>query len=90
MWDLSREDDMVLTSSGIGDDSHREPVSKVTWVPDTSSLKKNKYLVRLIHSQSNYFSNMLKNSPMYILLEFSWNSELPEKITFDLIQLHKQ
>lgn len=45
VWDLSREDDMVLTSSGIGDDSHREPVSKVTWVPDTSSMKKNKYLV---------------------------------------------
>lgn len=52
VWDLSREDDMVLTSSGIGDDSHREPVSKVIWVPDTASLKKNKFLVRLIHSQS--------------------------------------
>lgn len=55
VWDLSREDDMVLTSSGIGDDSHREPVSKVIWVPDTSSLKKNKYLVRLIQRQSIFF-----------------------------------
>lgn len=67
MWDLSREDDMVLTSSGIGDDSHREPVSKVIWVPDTSSLKKNKYLVRLIHSQSIFSSKLLKNSPIFFL-----------------------
>uniref|UniRef100_A0A8W8IMP9 WD repeat-containing protein 34 n=2 Tax=Magallana gigas TaxID=29159 RepID=A0A8W8IMP9_MAGGI len=50
VWDLSREDDMVLTSSGIGDDSHREPVSKVIWVPDTSSLKKNKYLLVSVSS----------------------------------------
>lgn len=64
VWDLSREDDMVLTSSGIGDDSHREPVSKVIWVPDTSSLKKNKYLVRLIQSQSIFFfQNCLKIHP---------------------------
>lgn len=65
MWDLSREDDMVLTSSGIGDDSHREPVSKVIWVPDTSSLKKNKFLVRLIHSQGfmGFFQNCLKIHP---------------------------
>ncbi|XP_048745989.1 cytoplasmic dynein 2 intermediate chain 2-like isoform X1 [Ostrea edulis] len=50
VWDLSREDDMVLTSSGLGDDSHREPVSKVTWVPDTSSAKKNKYLLVSVSS----------------------------------------
>lgn len=89
MWDLSREDDMVLTSSGIGDDSHREPVSKVIWVPDTSSLKKNKYLVRLIQSQSIFFFKIALKFT-HFLLEFRSNSELNEKLTFDAIQLHKQ
>lgn len=36
---------MLLTESGQGDDSHNEPVSKVIWVPDTTTSKKNKYLV---------------------------------------------
>ena len=34
VWDLSREDDILVASSGIGDDSHREPISKVEWVKD--------------------------------------------------------
>ncbi|GFR87636.1 WD repeat-containing protein 34, partial [Elysia marginata] len=25
LWDLSQNDDLVLASSGIGDDAHREP-----------------------------------------------------------------
>jgi len=45
LWDLSKEDDMLLTTSGQGDDSHNEPVSKVIWVPDTTTSKKSKYLV---------------------------------------------
>ena len=45
LWDLSKEDDMLLTTSGQGDDSHNEPVSKVIWVPDTTTSKKNKFLV---------------------------------------------
>ncbi|KAK3094883.1 hypothetical protein FSP39_007461 [Pinctada imbricata] len=43
LWDLSREDDMLLTTSGLGDDSHREPVSKLVWIPDPTSSKKNRY-----------------------------------------------
>lgn len=50
MWDLSREDDMVLILFGIGDDSYRELVFKVIWVLDILFFKKNKYLVRLIYS----------------------------------------
>lgn len=48
MWDLSREDDMVLILFGIGDDFYRELVFKVIWVLDILFVKKNKYLVRLI------------------------------------------
>lgn len=48
LWDLSKEDDMLLTESGQGDDSHNEPVSKVIWVPDTTTSKKNKYLLMSI------------------------------------------
>ncbi len=44
MYDLNKEDDMVVASSGIGDDSHREPVCKVHWIPDPES-KGKKYHV---------------------------------------------
>jgi len=37
IWDIGRDDDMVIASSGIGDDSHREAVSKLTWVVDPES-----------------------------------------------------
>ncbi|KAK3596559.1 hypothetical protein CHS0354_010436 [Potamilus streckersoni] len=35
LWDLSREDDTLVCTSGIGDDAHQEPVSKVHWFPDS-------------------------------------------------------
>ncbi|XP_041371000.1 cytoplasmic dynein 2 intermediate chain 2-like [Gigantopelta aegis] len=40
VWDLSREDDLVLATSGIGDDAHREPVAKVQWLLDPDSKTK--------------------------------------------------
>ena len=30
MWDTGREDETVIATSGMGSDSHREPVAKVT------------------------------------------------------------
>ena len=44
VWDLGRDDEMLIATSGIGDDSHREPVSKVQWVPDADP-KNKKYNV---------------------------------------------
>ena len=35
---------MLIATSGIGDDSHREPVSKVHWIKDTEP-KSRKYNV---------------------------------------------
>ena len=29
MWDTGREDETVIATSGLGSDSHREPVTKV-------------------------------------------------------------
>ena len=29
VWDTGREDETVIATSGMGSDSHREPVSKV-------------------------------------------------------------
>ena len=29
MWDTGREDETVIATSGMGSDSHREPVTKV-------------------------------------------------------------
>ncbi|XP_074642732.1 cytoplasmic dynein 2 intermediate chain 2-like [Tubulanus polymorphus] len=43
VWDTANEDDIVAASSGIGDDSHREPVSKVHWVKDLQSKTSTKY-----------------------------------------------
>ena len=51
VWDLSKEEESLIASSGIGDDSHREPVSKVHWVPDTSSASSGKYNVSYLGRQ---------------------------------------
>ncbi|XP_013407902.1 WD repeat-containing protein 34 [Lingula anatina] len=37
LWDTSKEDEMLIASSGIGGDAHREPVSKLRWIPDPES-----------------------------------------------------
>ncbi|XP_019635654.1 PREDICTED: WD repeat-containing protein 34-like isoform X5 [Branchiostoma belcheri] len=43
LWDLSQPDNPLLASSGIEDDSHRDPVSRVVWVLDPEGKGKNKY-----------------------------------------------
>lgn len=58
LWDLSKEDDLLLTSSGVGDDAHREPVTKVHWIPDNTTSKKDKFLVR-VHSNNCFVCIML-------------------------------
>ncbi|KAJ7390370.1 WD repeat-containing protein 34 [Desmophyllum pertusum] len=40
-----REDETVIATSGMGSDSHREPVTKVLWTVDSSS-KASKYQVQ--------------------------------------------
>ncbi|KAL9982639.1 hypothetical protein ACROYT_G004708 [Oculina patagonica] len=44
VWDTGREDETVIATSGLGSDSHREPVTKVLWSLDSSS-KATKYQV---------------------------------------------
>ncbi|XP_068709025.1 cytoplasmic dynein 2 intermediate chain 2-like [Montipora foliosa] len=44
VWDMRREDEALTATSGMGSDSHREPVTKVLWTLDPSS-KANKYQV---------------------------------------------
>ncbi|XP_022080790.1 WD repeat-containing protein 34-like [Acanthaster planci] len=48
LWDLTREDDGLLATSGIGDDSHREPVSEVMWLQDPK--RSNKYNIVSVSS----------------------------------------
>lgn len=45
VWDVSRDDDLLVASSGVGNDSHREPVSKLQWVVDSESKGKKYNLV---------------------------------------------
>ncbi|EDO43231.1 predicted protein [Nematostella vectensis] len=44
LWDLSCEDEMLVASSGMGNDSHREPVNKIMWLLDPDS-KGKKYQI---------------------------------------------
>lgn len=37
VWDVGNADNMLVATSGIGDDSHSEPVSKLVWIRDTGS-----------------------------------------------------
>ncbi|WAR20738.1 DC2I2-like protein, partial [Mya arenaria] len=39
LWDLSREDDMLIATSGLGEDAHQEPVTKVYWITDAKGKK---------------------------------------------------
>ena len=32
VWDMGREDDTLIATSGMGSDSHREPVTKVKYL----------------------------------------------------------
>ena len=41
VWDTSREDETLIATSGISDDTHREPVYKLHWVAATDSKKYN-------------------------------------------------
>ena len=45
VWDTSREDDTLIATTGISDDTHREPVYKLHWVAVTGGKK---YNVRVI------------------------------------------
>lgn len=49
LWDLSKEDDMLIGSSGMGSDSHREPVTKVI----TNSI----YIISNIDEHIVYFTS---------------------------------
>ncbi|XP_030842172.1 WD repeat-containing protein 34 isoform X1 [Strongylocentrotus purpuratus] len=40
IWDLSKDDDNLIAASGISDDTHREPVTQITWLQDPNKLKK--------------------------------------------------
>jgi len=39
IWDLSREEDPLVANSGKIEDSHQEPVSKVTWMKEESGAR---------------------------------------------------
>lgn len=50
VYDLSKEEESLVATSGIGNDSHREPVSKVHWIPDTSSKSGGKFNILSVSS----------------------------------------
>ncbi|ELT93583.1 hypothetical protein CAPTEDRAFT_134662, partial [Capitella teleta] len=45
VWDTSQTEETLVASSGIGDDSHRDPVAKLTWIPDPESKGKKFHIV---------------------------------------------
>lgn len=40
---MSQEDEVLLATCGMGDDSHREPVTQIMWLQDPE--KPSKYVV---------------------------------------------
>ena len=40
IWDLSKEDENLVASSGIGDDTHREPITQLVWLQDPDKPKR--------------------------------------------------
>ena len=52
MWDVGRDGDFAIASSGIGDDSHREPVSRLQWVTGHDG-KNKKHNVSIIVTLTN-------------------------------------
>jgi len=86
VWDTGKEDETRVASSGIGDDSHREPITKIQWVKDSES-KSKKYnivsvssdgriLVWKMHSKKN---QVLKLKDGFILLTESLPRNLRAK-----------
>ena len=64
VWDYSRETDMLVASSGKGDESHNEPISKVLW--QKTAGKRRHYNVR-----ASFTSRFL----YYIQRVFDWFKE---------------
>jgi len=51
VWDIGRDGgDFIIASSGIGDDSHREPVSRLQWVTSHDDKNNKKYNVSSLAS----------------------------------------
>jgi hypothetical protein len=46
VWDTSQTEETLVASSGIGDDSHRDPVSKLSWIPDPDSKGKKFHVMK--------------------------------------------
>lgn len=44
VYDIGREDDTVIAWSGVGENSHKDPISQVTWLSESSS-KEKKYKI---------------------------------------------
>ncbi|XP_070539998.1 cytoplasmic dynein 2 intermediate chain 2-like isoform X2 [Ptychodera flava] len=85
IWDLSREDETIVATSGIGDDSHREPVSKLRWIEDPSS-KGKKYNIVSVSSdgkiliwQVNRRKGSLELAEGFVLLTESMPRDLKRK-----------
>lgn len=65
VWDTGREDETIIATSGMGSDSHREPVSKVYCLTNAvlpSSLQDDNPLLLWIANKVLY----LKNIPHYL------------------------
>lgn len=39
VWDLSKDDENLLATTGIGDDTHREPITQLVWLQDPDKPK---------------------------------------------------
>ncbi|XP_062504562.1 cytoplasmic dynein 2 intermediate chain 2-like [Corticium candelabrum] len=75
VWNTMQEDEAAVATSGIGDNSHKDAVAKVLWIPDPHTLSSNKFVLltagndgRILLWQFNPKSHQLKLIQRYVML----------------------
>lgn len=85
IWDVSNTENSLIASSGIGDDSHREPVSKLHWITDPDSKGQKYHLVsvgcdgRILIWQLYQHQQAMKLVDGFVLLTESLPRQLKRK-----------
>ncbi|XP_050396132.1 cytoplasmic dynein 2 intermediate chain 2 [Patella vulgata] len=69
VWDLNKEDDLLISTSGIGDDAHREPVAKVQWILDPNSKGRSYNIISVGGDGKVLIWTMSKKKPKLKLVE---------------------
>lgn len=66
VWDMSQEDEVLLATCGMSDDSHREPVTQIMWLQDPE--KPSKYVLMSTSSDGKILMWEIKERKKQLVL----------------------